>query len=190
MKYFIALAIFAAVVICQTPPKEPSDFSAFGTLVERVFDYQRRFPGDIFEDFSNKRQRFDIERHPSYGGKFSIWRFYDKNLEYEYVETTKHCHKRSFNQTLHPAFDWVARSRHQGDCHDRHDHVTAGDLWRETINAENRRELCVAKNSTQTPLWFEHHHGRAFSRIEEFRVFTSGQPDASVFSLPASCAGK
>jgi len=144
----------------------------------------------MYEDFTNHRARVDAERHASYGGIVTFYRFFDKEREYEYLKETDKCWATHFNNTQHPAFDWVANAHYGGDCHGRHDQGNVkGDLWRETGSNRFKRELCVAQNSSQTPLWVEHHHGRNM-RILEFLVFTSGAPSASVFDLPDACSAE
>jgi len=173
----------------QSEPQEPNDFTGNVLLFERHGDNHRRFPGTLFEDFTNLRQRIDVDRHQSNGGVISIYRFFDKKREYDYVAHDDTCVARTMNHTMHAAFDWISKSHYAGDCHSRHNQGDVkGDLWRERGTAHNFwREVCVAQNSTQTPFWVEQHHGHRQSRIVEFLIFTKGTPSADVFKLPDIC---
>jgi len=186
---FFACSLFY-LAYTQTPPVEPSDFSGWGVLLERHGNNWRRLPGDIFEDSTKKRQRFDVKTHESNNDIISVYRFWDKMLEYEYFSRRDTCVKRHIvNATFHPAFDWLATATKFGDCHSRHHREVTGTQWRKDEGNGFRHDLCAANNASNTPLWVERHHGQAHSRVLEFSFFKGGAPENAVFNLPATCVG-
>jgi len=186
----ILVLLFITIVFVSSqppPPNEPNDFSSSVYLTERNRDHERQFIGQLYEDFTNTRQRIDVKRSET-NAVIRFYRFYATKVEYEYFEDSKKCNKQSFNGTFHPAFDWVKTAHYAGECYSRHDQgQQKGDYWKEHGTDVNfHRHLCIAANSTQTPFWLEQHHGH-FSRQIEFVIFTSGTPDKSLFVLPPEC---
>eukprot|EP01129_Flabellula_baltica_P007557 TRINITY_DN295_c0_g1_i1.p1 TRINITY_DN295_c0_g1~~TRINITY_DN295_c0_g1_i1.p1 ORF type:complete len:194 (-),score=48.71 TRINITY_DN295_c0_g1_i1:25-606(-) len=188
----LAIVILACLLVLASAqskkPTEPSDFSASVVYHETARGHQRRYHGHLYEDFSNKKQKLVVERHPSYGGTIDLFRFFDQNEEYEYIEVTKTCKNQAINFTMHAAFDWLENAHEEGACHGRigSDRSVKGTQWAERGSEKFKREICVANNSTQTPMWVEIHHGNHI-RVIEFVQFQSGAPDSSVFDLPSGC---
>eukprot|EP01130_Rhizamoeba_saxonica_P003354 TRINITY_DN1421_c0_g1_i1.p1 TRINITY_DN1421_c0_g1~~TRINITY_DN1421_c0_g1_i1.p1 ORF type:complete len:193 (-),score=45.61 TRINITY_DN1421_c0_g1_i1:51-629(-) len=177
-----------AIVLCQNPPHEPSDFSADVVINERSAHHgHRRFPGDVFEDFTNKRMRIDVDRHESYGGKIVILRLFEKQVEYHYVPNSDTCVVHAFNDTMHAGFEWLEHAKYSRECEAEHSEEK-GDLWVDhgTGTHEFKRELCVSKDAKQTPLWLNFQHGDQGRHIV-FKTFKSGAPDPKQFEVPELC---
>lgn len=232
----MGLALLAVMsgsrAMAQTPPIEPSDFTAAFVGVDYFIIPEARnatprttpdgdgfrhlinlqYPGMTgvqagfwYEDYTNKRERFDVASPDplSTTPLVSQFNFYDKEKTYLYTYSTSTCREEPLLSTLTPAFEWVAYATSQGPSgfsqtawtswggyipggpSTQQGYVSDVWLWQETPSTS--LEVGVWQNSSQAPhyvLW----RGRNGLTELQFTSFVSGQPDASVFNLPAACA--
>jgi hypothetical protein len=189
---------FASLATAQTPPVEPADFSVSFTasaeegtllpLLEQSSEVGPRRPGSekgaIYEDFTHRRVRTDFIE-PDGTPELSVYQFFDKNVQYTYDPNTQSCSKSALTGTLVPFFGFLASAKlvfvQQAG-------VIAIDTWRYTApkgSDVKLIDLSIANNAQSTPLSIS---WRAPFPVQmTFDTFQSGQPDAVIFNLPASC---
>lgn len=210
--------------MAQTPPSEPSDFSTYfvgfdfltlphstvpgavsldGEGFSNFGFWFRGIPGavtgDFFEDYTNKRERFDIgttdPKSPT--PIATIWKFYDKNKIYLLRHATSKCTESSFQATLIPFFRDLANSSFESQtgfaetiwfAGTQEPLVLPGNVWTYPLSRGNSLGFGTDASATEFPLYVTRYAPGRIARLQ-FMLFTSGQPDASVFSLPAACAG-
>jgi len=184
------------VAWAQTPPNEPADFTinfsivripaagagpvGDGTVFPGVIFPNGAQSGIIFEDFTNKRVRLNFFAPDGVTVASAQFQFFDKQLQYTYQVQANTCTKTTLTQTFHWAFEWVSKAAHVWS-------TPSADVWAMTTSPGHLIELGVGMNNSLPPVLLR---WQDFSFTTEMRLTAihSGQPDASVFSLPAACA--
>jgi hypothetical protein len=151
--------------------------------------------GELFEDFSNKRVRYTIASANalSLTPIVSIWKFYDNQLMVTYTYATNSCVKSTLTSTLSPLFEWALSAQEVGPVGYNETvwalihQASSGAVWQSTVSPHETLELSIGNDIHEQPIYMAWYTPGRMTRIQ-FLVFTSGQPDASQFSLPAACA--
>jgi hypothetical protein len=189
---FCALASQAPA---QTPPNEPSDFSAWfvmvripatgagpvgdGTMFPGLTFLNGAQSGAIFVDYTNKRTALGYFGPDGVTTTSKVWQFFDKLVQYNYNDQSEACTKSDLNLTITPAFNWVHTATLLASSTDT-------NIWGSTTSPGHLVELGVGRNSSQKPSFLLWRDGTLTAEMR-FLIFTSGQPDASVFTLPLAC---
>jgi hypothetical protein len=197
------LACGLGQVSAQNPPNEPSDFSMTYTATDlgrngQISDGQGfasfllSYPavtgvqwGSLFMDYTNKREMISVGTSPVVEvpppSFVKQWFFFDKNLQYLYNSATGECTKSPLPLTMTPFFDWLSKA---APAEGGNPQTT---VWRYSVAGPMGIEAAFINNSSATPLFISWRtpHGITTLNVDSFN---SGQPDASVFSLPAACA--
>lgn len=123
----------------------------------------------------------------------TIWKIYDKQLIYFYRYDTGTCRKTSSQEALVSYFGDLADSTFEGQTGVAEPLFLAwvdnlglpGNIWTYQLSRGNSLEFGTGGTS-QLPLYVTRFAPGRITRLQ-FIVFSSGQPDARVFSLPAAC---
>lgn len=157
--------------------------------------------GDIVVDYTNKRQRFDIATtDPKNTSSIAtIWKFYDKSLMYIYSPATHVCTKSSFQGTIQPFFSDLASASFEGQTGPAENYFSGfsgmlnpltlpGNVWTYQLSTGNSLEWGTDASAHAFPLYVIRYAPGRITRLQ-FTFSVAGQPAASAFSLPATCAG-
>jgi hypothetical protein len=201
--FAFALFVGLAKLLCaQTPPNEPSDFSAtwIGSSREQVMlpllgggepengRHADNITGQIFEDFTGQRLRLDFP-NPDGSGQI-VFQLYmplpNMSLQYVYDIKTQTCQKSTFLRTMVPFFGFLIDAKLvQQD--------TSGPItlntWRTEYpkGSDIKAVEAVIQETPATPVSVQ---WRAPYPVElKFTSFVPGRPAPTVFVLPAACAG-
>ena len=123
MKSILFVALFVAIAVAQSNPKISDDFSAEAIIVESRGNFKNKFDGLLYETYTNKKQRIDVDHVHEHRVKVELLRLFGSHVEYE-VQGQERCRKHSLNGTMHAAFSWLANAKLGHECHASHPNKT------------------------------------------------------------------
>ncbi len=162
-----------------------------------------REKGDLFLDYTNKRIRFDFAALDGTPQR-TQWFFFDKYREYTLDRRTGSCQMSTLepNFILNPFWAWLPNATlakagetlvfpSSGPGSGSHPGLVNTQTWQYIFpdgSAARSEELTNVNAPSKTPvsLYWKGVGGRG-PVLLTFEVFEPGQPDASVYSLPAAC---
>jgi len=186
MKVLICL-VLAVVVLAQSPPNIPDDFIAQAIMEETHGRFKVRYDGIIYESYSTKCERIDLQHSHEHPIKVELLRLYANEEEYD-IQGADLCRKRQFNMSMHAMFGWLTNAKPGHECHARYPNKTVGASWF-LANEHLRATACVTTADANTPLWItfkELTHQQVERRID-FSTFLPQTPNASYFAVPSIC---
>ncbi len=172
-----------------SPPVEPDDFTAHFHITG--FPHQPVRLGDLQEDYTNRRSRFDVSDRS--GLISAVFVFYDKFRSYTYVPASNGCTEQSVSATMQPAFGWLASATGAGPNHWQatpassfftpgNDLANIFGLLGDASTA-GPVDLTLDNSGSQAP--------KALAVQSAYRLkvtdFVPGAPSANEFNLPAIC---
>jgi len=186
MKSILIVALLVVVAIAQNNPKISDDFSAEAIVDESRGNFKNRFEGILYETFTNKKQRIDVDHVHEHPVHVELLRLFGTHAEYE-VQGQDKCRKHALNGTMHAAFSWLANAKMGHECHAQHPNKTIGVSWTLT-NEHLRATACVNKADSTIPLWVTYREdAHKVDRRVDFKSFVPGIPDDKYFAVPKNC---
>lgn len=156
-------------------------------MLEEQGTHKVRFVGHLYESFSTRRQRIDVQQEHEHPVSVELLRLFKTKTQYEMEGAEQHCRKLPLNHTMEPAFNWVRHANlSTHECHFRYDNVI-GYLWTHQTDAAEAI-LCVSTKDPNRPYYLEFHpRNRHEMRSIHFRTFVSGNPPDNTFAVPNTC---
>jgi len=180
---FVAIAV---VYVCAQNPQISDDFSANAIILESHGNFKNRFQGIVYESYSTKRQRIDVDHVHERPVKVELLRLFASHTEYE-VQGTSTCRKHGFNESMHAAFAWLANAKKGHECHASQPNKTVGVSW-SVKNEHLTATACVSTANQNIPLWVTYVETQhKIDRRIDFSNFIAKNPDDSYFKVPSGC---
>jgi len=136
--------------------------------------------------------RIDVEQVHEHPTHVELLRLFSSKKEYEINgNPPDRCRQHALNNTMHPAFSWVAESTlSTHECHSNGlNNGTVGFLWMHDNKNGVVASVCVSKPNANIPYWSEYTRADDHtSRHVRFFSFTPGVPDPSQFKIPTVCS--
>jgi len=140
--------------------------------------------GDMFEDYTNKRERFDVgSTDPKSAAPLAtIWKFYERSKTYIYNPATGKCTNSSLAGTLHPFFESLPDSSFEGQtgfagnvwygyAEAGNEIQLPGNIWTYQLSARNSLEFGTDTSPYQKPLYVTRYAPGRITRLQ-FMSFT------------------